>query len=78
MISDRKTVGLCGPSRGSGLDSCSLWEPLERGQQRFANFIRNMGRAAANIGEGDGGFGVGKVPFGCLASVSPLDSYPDY
>jgi hypothetical protein len=34
---------------------------LPRGQQRFANFVRNMGRASSNIGGGDGGaFGVGK------------------
>jgi len=62
VISDRNTVGLCGPSR-----SGSNWEPvrngrvLENGQQRFANFIRNMGRATADIGHGDGGsYGVGK------------------
>ena len=62
VISDRKTVGLCGPSRGGvAWTPVRYGEPLERGQQRFANFIRNMGRAAANIGEGDGGaFGVGK------------------
>lgn len=62
VVSDRNTVGLCGPSR-SGM----TWNPvrhgkvLKRGQQRFANFVRNMGRAASNIGGGDGGaFGVGK------------------
>lgn len=62
VVSDRNTVGLCGPSR-SGM----TWKPvrhgrlLERGQQRFANFVRNMGRASSNIGGGDGGaFGVGK------------------
>lgn len=62
VISDRNTVGLCGPDR-SGLE----WEPtrdgrpLVRGQQRFANFVRNMGRPTADIGGGDGGaFGVGK------------------
>ena len=62
VISDRNTVGLCGPSR-SGRD----WQPvrhgksLDRGQQRFANFVRNMGRSASNIGGGDGGaYGVGK------------------
>jgi len=62
VISDRNTVGLCGPTL-----SGSHWEPvrygskLERGQQRFANFIRNIGRASADIGEGDGGaYGVGK------------------
>jgi hypothetical protein len=62
VISDRNTVGLCGPDR-SGL----TWEPirhgkpLARGQQRFSNFVRNMGRAAANIGGGDGGaYGLGK------------------
>lgn len=62
VISDRNTVGLCGPSR-----SGRAWKPirngadLERGQQRFANFIRNQGRAALHTGTGDGGaYGVGK------------------
>ena len=43
------------------------WDPirngnsLDNGQQRFANFVRNIGRATADIGEGDGGsYGVGK------------------
>lgn len=63
VLADRNTVGLCGPTR-SGLQ----WEPvrhgrsLERGQQRFANFVRNSGRAVEDIGHGDGGaFGIGKT-----------------
>lgn len=62
VISDRNTVGLCGPTR-SGIQ----WEPvrlgrkLQGGQPRFANFVRNMGRATKDIGRGDGGsYGVGK------------------
>lgn len=62
-ISDRNTVGLCGPSR-----SGHRWQPalrhgrqLLRPQQRFANFVRNTGRATAQTGSGDGGaYGVGK------------------
>lgn len=63
VLADRNTVGLCGPTR-SGF----RWEPvrhgrqLERGQQRFANFVRNSGRAVEDIGHGDGGaFGIGKT-----------------
>jgi hypothetical protein len=62
VVSDRNTVGLCGPTT-SGRDWQAVREgrPLERGQQRFANFIRNQGRATADIGGGDGGaYGVGK------------------
>ncbi len=62
VISDRNTVGLCGPSRGG-----IAWRPVRnggpfpRGQQRFANFVRNTGRPPSDIGNGDGGsFGVGK------------------
>lgn len=62
IVADRNTVGLCGPTR-SGL----RWDPvrrgrqLNRGQQRFANFIRNSGRASTDMKHGDGGaFGVGK------------------
>ncbi len=61
-ISDRDTVGLCGPTT-----SGTAWEPvregveLVRGQPRFANFVRNQGRAKKDIGHGDGGaFGIGK------------------
>lgn len=62
VISDRNTVGLCGPSRsGTQWSPVRHGEPLARGQQRFANFIRNVGRAAADIGVGDGGaYGLGK------------------
>ena len=62
VISDRNTVGLCGPNRsGTAWNPIRHGEPLERGQQRFANFVRNMGRAASNTGAGDGGaYGVGK------------------
>lgn len=64
VVSDRNTVGLCGPTR-----SGEQWlNPLRRGriltrpQQRFANFVRNSGRATADIGHGDGGaFGIGKL-----------------
>lgn len=62
VISDRNTVGLCGPSR-SGLEWIPVrhGRPLPRGQQRFANFVRNMGRATADTGDGDGGaYGIGK------------------
>jgi len=62
VISDRRTVGLCGPTR-SGRDWMPVrhGSPLTRGQQRFANFIRNQGRASADIGGGDGGaYGIGK------------------
>jgi len=62
VISDRNTVGLCGPSRsGTHWDPIRNGAPLDNGQQRFANFIRNMGRATEDIGNGDGGsYGVGK------------------
>lgn len=62
VISDRNTVGLCGPSRsGTQWSPVRHGKPLDRGQQRFANFIRNVGRAAADIGDGDGGaYGLGK------------------
>lgn len=62
VISDRGTVGLCGPSRsGEAWDPVRHGADLERGQQRFANFVRNQGRAAMHSGAGDGGaFGVGK------------------
>lgn len=62
VLSDRRTVGLCGPSRsGQRWDPVRHGKPLARGQQRFANFIRNVGRATSNIGEGDGGsYGIGK------------------
>lgn len=62
IISDRNTVGLCGPIRsGTAWNPVRHGEPLKRGQQRFANFVRNMGRAASNTGAGDGGaYGVGK------------------
>jgi len=62
VISDRNTVGLCGPSR-SGLEWTPVRHglPLPRGQQRFANFVRNIGRATADTGAGDGGaYGIGK------------------
>jgi len=62
VISDRNTVGLCGPTH-SGLEwePVRLGKPLPRGQQRFANFVRNMGRATSDTGGGDGGsYGVGK------------------
>lgn len=62
VISDRNTVGLCGPSRsGQQWDPVREGIPLPRGQQRFANFVRNMGRATSDTGSGDGGaYGVGK------------------
>lgn len=62
VISDRNTVGLCGPSRsGFQWDPVRDGRPLPRGQQRFANFVRNIGRATADTGDGDGGaYGVGK------------------
>jgi hypothetical protein len=62
VIADRNTVGLCGPSRsGREWEPLRHGRPLPRGQQRFANFVRNVGRASADIGEGDGGAnGVGK------------------
>lgn len=62
VISDRNTVGLCGPSRsGTQWSPIRHGESLGRGQQRFANFVRNVGRAAADIGDGDGGaYGLGK------------------
>ncbi|MEQ1698537.1 MAG: hypothetical protein ABMA25_00410 [Ilumatobacteraceae bacterium] len=62
VISDRNTVGLCGPSRsGRKWDPVRHGKPLPRGQQRFANFVRNVGRATADTGSGDGGaYGVGK------------------
>lgn len=62
VISDRNTVGLCGPTRsGRQWNPVRNGQPLPRGQQRFANFVRNSGRAATDTGKGDGGaFGVGK------------------
>ena len=62
VIADRRTVGLCGPTRsGRFWDPVRHGQPLPRGEQRFANFVRNSGRAAAQIGQGAGGaFGVGK------------------
>lgn len=62
VLSDRRTVGLCGPSSsGRQWDPVRNGEALPRGQQRFANFIRNVGRSASNIGDGDGGsYGIGK------------------
>lgn len=62
VLSDRRTVGLCGPSiSGQHWNPVRNGQPLPRGQQRFANFIRNIGRATSNIGDGDGGsYGVGK------------------
>jgi hypothetical protein len=62
VISDRNTVGLCGPTRaGHAWEPVRHGKPLARGQQRFANFVRNTGRAVENIGRGDGGaYGVGK------------------
>lgn len=62
VISDRNTVGLCGPSEsGRKWDGIRHGRPLPRPQQRFANFVRNQGRASKNIGEGDGGsYGIGK------------------
>ncbi|MEP1123400.1 MAG: hypothetical protein ABJH68_05860 [Ilumatobacter sp.] len=62
VISDRNTVGLCGPSRsGTHWDPIRNGNSLGNGQQRFANFIRNMGRATDDVGKGDGGsYGVGK------------------
>lgn len=62
VLSDRDTVGLCGPST-----SGRAWRPVRhghdllRGQQRFANFVRNQGRATSETGRGDGGaYGIGK------------------
>jgi len=62
IISDRNTVGLCGPSRsGFQWDPIRDGQPLPRGQQRFANFVRNVGRATTDTGGGDGGaYGIGK------------------
>lgn len=62
VISDRNTVGLCGPTRsGTQWEPIRDGRPLDRGQPRFANFVRNTGRAVRNIGGGDGGaYGVGK------------------
>lgn len=62
IISDRNTVGLCGPTRGGmRWEPKRLGKPLARGQQRFANFVRNIGRSESNTGTGDGGaFGIGK------------------
>jgi hypothetical protein len=62
IISDRNTVGLCGPTLGGmSWEPKRLGKPLARGQQRFANFVRNTGRSEANTGIGDGGaFGIGK------------------
>jgi hypothetical protein len=62
IISDRRTVGLCGPTTsGRQWDPVRHGRPLERGQQRFANFIRNQGRATSDTGGGDGGaYGLGK------------------
>lgn len=63
IVADRNTVGLCGPTRsGVRWEPVRHGRPLERGQQRFANFVRNSGRATEDIGHGDGGaFGIGKT-----------------
>lgn len=63
VISDRNTVGLCGPDRsGREWKPVRHGQPLARGQQRFANFVRNQGRSSEHIGGGDGGsYGVGKT-----------------
>lgn len=62
VLSDRNTVGLCGPTRsGQAWEPVRHGEPMLQGQKRFANFVRNQGRAATHIGGGDGGaYGVGK------------------
>lgn len=63
IISDRRTVGLCGPSRsGRAWQAVRFGEPWDDGMQRFAYFIRNTGRRRTDIGRGAGGsFGVGKT-----------------
>lgn len=62
VVSDRDTVGLCGPtSSGTAWEPIRHGRPLKRGQPRFANFVRNQGRAKADTGHGEGGaFGIGK------------------
>ena len=62
VISDRGTVGLCGPTlSGVAWNPVRHGKPLPRGVQRFANFVRNVGRAASDTGGGDGGsYGIGK------------------
>ena len=65
VIADRRTVGLCGPvASGRRWDPIRHGKPLDRGQQRFANFVRKSGKASADTGHGDGGsHGVGKNAF---------------
>ena len=56
VVADRRTVGLCGPVRsGRYWPPVRHGKPLERGEQRFANFVRNSGKAVSNIGHGGGG-----------------------
>lgn len=63
VVSDRNTVGLCGPDRAG-----RAWKPirhgrrLARGQSRYANFVLNRGRSSEITGLGDGGaYGLGKM-----------------
>ena len=74
VISDRNTVGLCGPSRsGVRWDPIRYGQPLPHGQPRFANFVRNMGRATKDIGQGDGGsYGVGKSALWMASSCGTI------
>lgn len=74
VVADRRTVGLCGPVRsGRYWDPVRHGKPLERGEQRFANFVRNSGRAVSTIGHGGGGaFGVGKNALWMMSRCSTI------
>lgn len=64
VMSDRRTVGLCGPTRGGEHWQPALTDEIRTAQPRFVNFIRNQGRASSDVGVGDGGsYGVGKSIF---------------
>lgn len=74
VLSDRNTVGLCGPTR-----SGTSWDPFRLGRawpgaaKRFANFVRNTGRARRNTGRGEGGsYGIGKAVIWRASSCSTV------
>lgn len=62
VIADRGTVGLLGPTRNVPWpDPRRLGNAWPSSTPRFANFIRNSGRAPSEMGRGDGGsYGLGK------------------
>jgi len=74
VVADRRTVGLCGPVRsGRYWPPVRHGKPLERGEQRFANFVRNSGKAVSNIGHGGGGsYGVGKNALWMMSRCSTI------